>query len=117
LWVEFDRFGRDRVGMAAARCGETIDEFVSRAARQCLAGLSPGRIARRVPDFRRLPILEAAGRAAAPRKMRVTLRLATDEWRALEAESERQRVTVECLIQHAALGLLADQDGAAATSG
>jgi hypothetical protein len=99
---EFDDFGRSMLEVAARRTGTTVGDLLCQAAHRCVDGTS-----RSVPKLRRLLPGRASGEVAA------TLELPPSEWQALEAEAERQHVSVEHLLEHATLHLLVDLDGSA----
>jgi hypothetical protein len=104
--LKLDEFGRRNIEAAATRRGVAIDEFVGHAALYCLSAASSGRLSQRVPAFRR----SQNGRPGPNGTVTLVVRLADEHWSALEAEAKRQGVTVEALIQHAALCMLADLD-------
>lgn len=100
--LELSEFGRAALEAEAQRHTLSPEEFVEQAARYYLADRCSGRAAHLVPRF-------ARERTPPPQeRLAVELDLAQRTWRELDAESERQGVTVERLLEHAALYLIAD---------
>jgi hypothetical protein len=95
-------FGRQAIEEQASRYGLAPEEFVSRAAQYYLADRGLKRPARRTPRFRR--------EAGAPEELELELDLDAGAWTALRQESKRQGVSLERVLEHAALYLLADLD-------
>jgi hypothetical protein len=102
LVLPLDEFGQTSLGSQARALGAPPPGIVRQAALHFLAGRGRGRIARKVPQFAR-----DHGRAAA---IELTLELEEADWLALEDEAERQEVSLEQLLVHATLLLLADLD-------
>ena len=100
--LPLDEFGQASLGSQARALGAPPPGIVRQAALHFLAGRGRGRIARKVPQFAR-----DHGRAAA---IELTLDLEEADWLALEEEAERQEVSLEQLLVHATLLLLADLD-------
>jgi GNAT superfamily N-acetyltransferase len=101
LTVSLDEFGWESLESQARRDGETLDEFLARAAAYFDAELHANRAATLVPKFRR----DGQGTA---REIRFEVSRAC--WEHLEAEAGRQGVPLERLLEHAALLHLADID-------
>jgi hypothetical protein len=104
MTLEFDEFGRTRLNALADDHGLTVSALVEHAARYSLDRNVDRGASRRVPALRRL--LHRGGVGRGP--LRVALDLPRAEWRAIEAEAERQGESVERLIEHAAVHMLAD---------
>ena len=102
LSLSLDAFGASALREHAERHSLSPAEFGSRAARYYLADRDSGRMALRVP---RLP-KAAAGKAA----LDLTVDLDRESWQELEAEAERQDVSVEAMLEHAIMYFLADID-------
>ena len=102
--LELHEFGRATLEAEAQRHTLSPEEFVEQAARYYLADRCSGRAAHPVPRF-------ARERTSPPQEwLAVELDLEQRSWRELDAESERQGVPVERLLEHAALYLIADLD-------
>jgi hypothetical protein len=103
LTLALDEFGRTSLEGQARALDVPAAAIVSQAALYFLAELGRERAATKVPRF---------AREAAPGGERLELTVALDptDWRALEREAELQHVTLERLLVHAALLLLADLD-------
>ena len=101
LTLRLDEFGWGILESQARRDGETLDEFLARAAAYFDAELHANRAATLVPQFRR----DDQGVA---REIRVDVAPAC--WEHLETEAARQGVALERLLEHAALLHLADID-------
>ena len=97
-----DEFGRSALESQAGRYSLAPHEFVQHAARHYVADVDAGRTAHRIPRYRE----REAGRTA------VSLALELDDgfWEDLEMEAARQGVSVERLLGHATLYLIADLD-------
>jgi hypothetical protein len=102
LSLSLDEFGAFALEDMAERFSLSPAELARHAARYYLLDRDSGRTALCVP---RLPRGGAGKRA-----LRLKLDLDVDTWRELEAEARRQDVSVEVLLQHAILYLLADRD-------
>lgn len=100
LTLTLDDFGRSTLESEAERYSLGAYELVQHAARHYLADRSAGRTAHRIPDFRK----RETGRSS----IHLALDLDVDVWHELDAEARRQGVTVERLLAHAALYLVAD---------
>ena len=107
LVLPLDEFGQTSLGSQARALGAPPPGIVRQAALHFLAGRGRGRIARKVPQFARDHGRADHGRAAA---IELTLDLEEADWLALEEEAERQEVSLEQLLVHATLLLLADLD-------
>jgi hypothetical protein len=101
LSLTFDDFGWELLESQARHDGETLDEFLARAATYFDGELQAGRPATLAPKFK------SEGRGTS-RKLR--LELTRDCWEHLKTEAERQGVALESLLEHAALLHLADID-------
>jgi hypothetical protein len=94
-------FGRQAIEEQASRYGLPPEELVSRAAQYYLADRGLKRAARRTPRFRR--------EAGTPdNNLELELDLDREAWTALRQESKRQGVSLEQVLEHAAMYLLAD---------
>ena len=102
--LELHGFVRTTLEAEAQRHTLSPGKFVEQAARYYLADRCSGRAAHPVPDFAREPT------SAPQERLVVELDLEQRTWRELEAESELQGISVECLLEHAALYLIADLD-------
>jgi predicted DNA-binding ribbon-helix-helix protein len=111
--LHFDDFGRSQLRAVAERHGLTNEELLARAARECLSRRASHGFSRWVPRFRR--VFRVGGGRFRPRGLSVSLELQDEEWRDLEAEAERQGVTVERLVEHAAVQLLSDLESDSAS--
>jgi hypothetical protein len=95
-------FGRQAIEEQASRYGLPPEKLVSRAVQYYLADRDVKRAARRTPRFRR--------EAEAPGDLELELDLDAEAWKALREESKRQGVSIERVLEHAAMYLLADLD-------
>jgi hypothetical protein len=102
--LELHEFGRATLEAEAQRHTLSPEEFVGEAARYYLADRCSGRAAHQVPRFARDPM------SSPQERLVVELDLEQRIWRELDAESERQGVPLERLLEHAALYLIADLD-------
>lgn len=100
--LALERFGRDTLEDQAARYALSSEELVGLAASYFVRDRDSGRPARRVPRFHRER--EGAG------ELELELDLDSEVWDALCDEARRQGVTVERLLEHAVLYLVADLD-------
>jgi hypothetical protein len=100
--LELQEVGHATLEAEARRHTLSPGEFVERAARYYLADRCSGRAAHPVPRFARERTWPSQERLA------VEFDLEQQTWRELDAESERQGVPVERLLEHAALYLIAD---------
>ena len=100
LTLEVGAFGRSALRDETRRLEMSVEEFVAGAARYFLED-DAERPARRLPD--------ASIRAQAE-SVDLDLDLDMGTWRALDAECRRQDVTLEELLVHAVLFLIADLD-------
>lgn len=105
--LSLDEFGASALEGMAERFSLSPAELARHAARYYISDRDSGRMALHVP---RIPRAGAAKRAVGLR-----LDLDVDTWRELEAEARRQDVSVEVLLQHAILYLLADRDSGRVT--
>jgi predicted DNA-binding ribbon-helix-helix protein len=108
LLLRFDTFGWLSLEERAKAVGMPVSELVARAAAYYRADLGSRRFARRVaPDS---DWGEPAGRAR-----RLQLKLDLVVWQDLEEEAARQEVSLERLLEHAAMYLLGDLDSGRAS--
>jgi len=106
--LDLDEFGSTAVIREAARLGVSPAELLVRAARYYLADRGTGRLSYRLPGFvLRLRVASGAGLA---------VELDDGAWSGLQAESARQGVALERLLEHAVLYLLADLDSGRAAA-
>jgi hypothetical protein len=103
MTLELDEFGRSTLEAEARKHALSPEQLVGHAARYYLADRESGRPAHRVPRFPRQ-------RPPDETRLPVELDLESGTWRELDAESKRQGVPVERLLEHAALYLIADLD-------
>ena len=103
MTLELDEFGRSTLEAEARKHALSPEQLVGHAARYYLADRDSGRPAHKVPRFPR-------NRPADEGLMAVELDLESGTWQQLDAESKRQGVPVERLLEHAALYLIADLD-------
>ena len=101
--LKLDEFGRASLVAQARSLGLPPAGAVRQAALYFLAERGSDRAARRVPRFARQMPSGAEG-------MEFALALDEADWLALEDEAEEQHVTLERLLVHALLMLLADLD-------
>jgi predicted DNA-binding ribbon-helix-helix protein len=101
LTLRLDEFGWQALEAEAGREHESVDELLASAASYFASTLPSGRAAALAPRFK----LSVHG---APRQVRIEL--SRDRWEQLEAEAGRQSVSLERLLEHAALLYLADLD-------
>lgn len=101
LKLVLDSFGRATLEAEAQRYSVSPDELVGHAVEYYLSDRNSGRPALRVPRF---------GRTEAETTMELDVDLATRTWDEAEAESKRHGVSLEQLLGHAALYLIADLD-------
>ncbi len=101
LKLALDDFGRATLEGEAARYSVEPGELVGHAVDYYLGDRDSGRPALKVPRFDRTSTV-------APLELVVELDDRT--WEEAEAEAARQRVSVERLLEHAALYLVADLD-------
>jgi hypothetical protein len=113
--LHLDDFGRSQLRAAAERHGLSNEELLARAARDCLSRRASHGLSRWVPRFRRA--FRVGGGRFRPMGVSVSLELQDEEWRDLEAEADRQGVTVERLVEHAAVHLLSDLEDGSSSSG
>ena len=101
LKLALDDFGRATLEGEAARYSVEPAELVSHAVGYYLADRDSGRPALKVPRFER-------SATAAPLELDVELN--DRVWDEAEAEAARQRVSLERLLEHAAMYRVADLD-------
>jgi hypothetical protein len=101
LKLELDDFGQATLQVEAARLSLSKAELVGQAVEYYLEDRPSRRPGLRVPRFSRGPVEKI---------VELELDLDPDTWDEVESESKRQRVTVERLVEHAALYLMADLD-------
>jgi hypothetical protein len=101
--LELDEFGRESLAAQAGRQRESLSRLLREAALYYVSDLRADRRAARIPRF---------ARREAPRipvaELSLSLDLDDATWQALEEEAARQQVSVEALLEHAALYYLAD---------
>jgi hypothetical protein len=103
ITLALDEFGRTSLEAQARALDVPAAAIVSQAALYFLAELASERAATKVPRF-------ARGAPPGPEELEVAVALDPTDWRALEREAERQQVSLERLLVHAALLLIADVD-------
>jgi hypothetical protein len=101
LTLAFGHFGWRSLAAEARRERRSLEELLSAAAGYFHSELGSGRAALLVPR---------AGRQPQGPGSTIELELPAPVWRELEAESARQRVPLERLLEHAALCYLAAVD-------
>jgi len=104
LTLALDEFGRTSLEAQARALDVPPAAIVSQAALYLLAELGSERAATKVPRFAR------GAQPTGAEELELTVVLDPSDWRALEREAERQQVSLERLLVHAALLLLADLD-------
>jgi hypothetical protein len=102
--LEAGSFGREAVEDEARRLALSPEQLVSRAVRYYLADRAAGRVAHRVPSQ-----LQSGGREGAD-NIALDLDLDLQTWRDLGAECRREDVSMDTLVSHAVLYLIADID-------
>lgn len=102
MTLEFDAYGRTRLERLADGHGLSIAALVGHAAVYSLRRNGELGAARRVPRLR--TAMRGSG------TLSLSLELRPGDWRALEDEAEHQGETMERLIEHAAVHMLADAD-------
>ena len=100
--LALDQFGRTALEAEAERYALAPQEFVAHAARHFLAARAAARTAHWIPRFR----TDEAGDTA----LELELDLKPGAWREIAAEANRQGVSLERLLGHATLCLIADLD-------
>jgi hypothetical protein len=106
LRVELGEFGRSALEKQAGQHRLSAEELLRAAVLYYLGELGSGRVALRPPRFAR----RASAASPNGEGLEVELDLAGPDWRGLELQAGRQRVSLEGLIEHAALYFLADVD-------
>lgn len=101
LTLALDDFGQATLQVEAGRLALSTAELVGQATEYYLEDRPSRRPALRVPRFSRDP---------AEKTIELELDLDHHTWDEVESESKRQGVTVERLVEHAALYLMADLD-------
>jgi hypothetical protein len=96
-------FSRSSLEQVARRQGVTVSTLVARAALYYLVERESDSLAARVPRFSREPPAERKEGL-----LRVTIELSAAAWRDLDRATESEGLSVERLLEHAALLLLAD---------
>jgi predicted DNA-binding ribbon-helix-helix protein len=96
-------FSRSSLEQVARRQGVTVSTLVARAALYYLVERESDSLAARVPRFSREPPAERKEGL-----LRVTIELNAAAWRDLDRATESEGLSVERLLEHAALLLLAD---------
>jgi hypothetical protein len=97
----FDEFGWESLEAQAARDGQKLDEWLALAAAYFDAELGESRAAAFAPRFK--PEGQGTSRE-------ISLELTDACWKRLESEAEERGVTLDRLLEHAALFFLADVD-------
>jgi hypothetical protein len=100
-------FGRETLSASARRQNVKTDTLVHQAILYYLSQRDVDRISVRVPDFVRS---QQEPEANGDSHMLVTVDLEKAEWAALAEAARAERVTLERLVKHAVLLLLADLD-------
>lgn len=103
LMLSLTHFSRTSLEREAERSGLSIPTLLARAALYYLLERESNRIAVRVPRFTHAPQAGVGSHALA-----VTVELGARDWSALDRVAAREGVSVERLLEHAALLLLAD---------
>jgi hypothetical protein len=98
-----DEFGRTSLLSRASHDGISVERLVQLAALYYARELSSGRIATRFPRFRREGKPGDDG-------LDVQIELKESTWVVLDREAERQSISTEALLEHAAMVYLADLD-------
>ena len=106
--LELEEFGYGALEDQTRSYGISLGDFLRAAALYYLADIGSGRPATRVPSFHRRSDLKGG--------LDVELELEESAWGALEAEAERQQVSLERLLEHAVLYLLAALDAGRVTT-
>ncbi len=107
--LPLEDFGRSTVGREAARYSLTVEELVRYAVEYYLWKRHSGRQAVKLPRFSR------GGEPAGP-AFRLSLELDDSAWEDLQDEAQRQGSSLELVVEHAVLLLLADLDSGRAVS-
>jgi hypothetical protein len=107
LALEMRSFGRETLSDSARRQNVKTDTLVHQAILYYLSQRDVDRISVRVPDFVRS---QQEPEANGDSQMLVTVDLEEAEWAALAEAARAERVTLERLVKHAVLLLLADLD-------
>ena len=102
LLLSLEEFGASALAEQAERYSVTPAQLGRHAVRYYLSERDSGRMALRVPRF-----TQGAARDPA---LELKLDLDPDSWRELDEEAQRQKVSVERLLEHAMLYFLADLD-------
>jgi hypothetical protein len=103
--LDLGRLGREGLEQQADVHNLSVPMLLRQAALYYLCERDSGRLAWQVPSFAR-----SRPRGRDDGQVEVTLELDWDVWRLLEAESDRQRVGLSQLLEHAALFFLSDLD-------
>jgi hypothetical protein len=101
LTLALDDFGQATLQVEAGRLSVSTAELVGQATVYYLEDRPSGRPALRVPRF---------AREASAKTIDLELELDPHMWDEVEGEAKRQRVSIERLVEHAALYLMADLD-------
>jgi predicted DNA-binding ribbon-helix-helix protein len=96
-------FSRSSLEQVARRQGVSVSTLLARAALYYLVERESDRPAARVPRLSREPPAEKKGGV-----LRVTIELHAAAWRELDRATEREGLSVERMLEHAALLFLAD---------
>jgi hypothetical protein len=107
LALEMGSFGRETLSVSARRQNVKADTLVHQAILYYLSQRDVDRISARVPDFVRS---QQEPEANGGSHMLVTVDLEEAEWTALAEAARAERVSLERLVKHAVLLLLADLD-------
>ena len=105
MTLDLGLLGKEGLEEQAGVHNLSVPIFLRQAALYYLCERDSGRLAWRVPPFARL-----RPRGRHDGQVEVALELDEDVWRRLEAESDRQRVALSQLLEHAALFFLSDLD-------
>ena len=101
LKLALDEFASATLEGEAARYSVSPGELVGNAVKYYLSDLDSGRPALKVPRF---------ARAASSPELDVEVNIDDSAWDQAEAAAARQRVSIERLLEHAAMYLIADLD-------
>src|SRR5215216_1727877 len=105
MTLDLGLLGKEGLEEQAGVHNLSIPVLLRQAALYYLGERDSGRLALRVPPFAR-----SRPRGRQDGQVEVALELDEDVWRLLEAESDRQRVALSQVLEHAALFFLSDLD-------
>jgi hypothetical protein len=103
LTLDLDDFGRTSLKELADAVAVAPDVILRQAARHFLDERQAGRLSAKVPRFSR-----HRGPGSQNQGLRLEIELEESEWGAMEVEAVAQRISLERLLEHAVLLLLAD---------